>query len=999
MSKELSILEKFGKDVTKMAENNELDPVIGREEEMKRLSTILSRRKKNNPVLIGEPGVGKTAIVEGLATRIVKKQVPRTLYNKRIISLDLAAMVAGTKYRGQFEERMKIVIDELEKNKNIIVFIDEIHTIVGAGNSSGSLDASNMFKPALARGTIQCIGATTLNEYRKNIEKDGALERRFQKVMVDPPSIQETLEILDKIKDRYEDYHLVTYTKGAIDACVKLTERYITDRNLPDKAIDALDEAGSKVHINNIKVPKEIIKIEKEIEKVKEEKTFHINKQEFEEAAECRDKEKQLKEKLELTREEWENNSSINRLEVNEENIADVIATMTGVPLKRISQGEGQKILQMHNEIGDKVIGQSEAIKNISKSIRRNRAGLKNPKRPIGSFIFLGPTGVGKCHGKGTKIMMFDGTIKNVEDVKVGDLLMGDDSTPRTVLSLARGKDKMYNIIPKNGGDSFTCNNPHILSLKKTGTYETVNIPLNEYLNKNKTFKHNHKLWRTSVEFKSKPVLIDPYFMGLWLGDGNNHNVGITTEDDKIVDYIYKIANDWGLKVRKDELKDNNSNVYTITGDIGENYHNNTLMKSFREYSLMIKDKKNNKFIPDDYLYNTSSIRKAVLAGLIDSDGYQFNKCYEISTKYKKLSEQILFLSRSLGYRSFSKEKIINGKVYYIINICGDLSDLSIILDRKKSLPRKQKKNVLLTGFDIEYIGIDDYYGFEIDGNHLYLLGDFTVTHNTYLAKVLAKYMFDTEDALIRIDMSEYMEKHSVSRLIGSPPGYVGYDDGGQLTEKVRRKPYSIVLFDEIEKAHPEIQNILLQVLDDGVLTDNYGRKIDFKNTIIIMTSNIGTRTLKDFGSGVGFNTESRKNNSGKYQKSIIENALKKHFSPEFLNRLDDLIIFNSLEKEDILKIVELELNDVVSRLETIKVTFTSKFKDYLGENGYDAQYGARPLKRTIQKHVEDPISEELLKSDNIERIRMDYDTKNEEVKIKVTFKKDVDIKEEEEVD
>lgn len=664
MSKDsTTIIEKFGKDITKMAENGELDPVVGRNTEMNRLSTILSRRKKNNPVLIGEAGVGKTAIVEGLATRIVTKKVPRTLYNKKILSLDLSSLVAGTKYRGQFEERLKMVIDELEKNRDIIIFIDEIHTIVGAGNSSGSLDASNMLKPALARGTIQCIGSTTMDEYRKTIEKDSALERRFQKIIVDPPSEEETLEILNNIKEKYEDYHMVNYSPDSILACVKLTERYISDRNLPDKAIDALDEAGSKVHINNIKVPKEIIKIEKDIEKTKIEKNKHINKQEFEEAAECRDKERELKEKLELTREEWEKNSSINRIDVNEDNISDVIATMTGVPVKRIAQNESEKLLNMHNDIGDKVIGQPEAINNIAKSIRRNRAGLKDPKRPIGSFIFLGPTGVGK----------------------------------------------------------------------------------------------------------------------------------------------------------------------------------------------------------------------------------------------------------------------------------------------------------------------------------------------TYLSKILAKYMFDSEDSLIRIDMSEYMEKHTISRLIGSPPGYVGYDEGGQLTEKVRRKPYSIVLFDEIEKAHPEIQNILLQILDDGILTDNFGRKIDFKNTIIIMTSNVGSRKLKDFGMGVGFNTETRKKNVNVHQKSIIEDSLKKYFSPEFLNRLDDLIIFNSLEKEDIQKIVKLELDEVLNRISNIKVTTTKKLIDFLGEKGYDHQYGARPLKRTIQKYIEDPISEELIKSNNIDKIKLDYDEKKDDVKIKVTYKKEIDTETKEE--
>jgi ATP-dependent Clp protease ATP-binding subunit ClpC len=661
-----SILEKFSIDLTKMAENGELDPVIGREDEIKRISTILSRRRKNNPILIGEPGVGKTAIAEGLATKIINKKVPRTLCNKRILSLDLSSLVAGTKYRGQFEERMKIIIDEIEKDKSIIIFVDEIHTIVGAGNSSGSLDASNMLKPALARGTIQCIGATTLDEYRKSIEKDGALERRFQKVIVDQPTIEETLEIINQLKVKYEDYHLVNYTPEAIKSCVKLSERYLTDRFFPDKAIDVMDEAGSKVHINNINVPKEILDIEKEIDKINIQKNKHIEKQEFEEAANMRDNERKLKEKLQYVKEEWENGNDINRLDVTEDDISEAISTITGIPINKISQNEGSKLLNIHNELSDQVIGQKEAIMNISKAIRRNRAGLKNPNRPIGSFIFLGPTGVGK----------------------------------------------------------------------------------------------------------------------------------------------------------------------------------------------------------------------------------------------------------------------------------------------------------------------------------------------TYLAKVLTKYMFDSEDSMIRIDMSEYMEKHSVSRLIGSPPGYVGYDEGGQLTEKIRRKPYSIVLFDEIEKAHPDVINILLQVLDDGILTDNYGRKVDFKNTIIIMTSNIGTRQVKDFGSGIGFKSELDTKNKGKTQKSLVEKSLKKYFSPEFLNRLDDVVVFNSLEKTDIKKIIDLELKDVFKRIEDIKITITDNFKDFLVEKGYDPHYGARPLKRAIQKYIEDPVSEELLKSNNIYNIKLDYDKKIDDIKVRVTLNpSDEPIKIEEEVE
>jgi len=654
MGKKLTILEEFGKDITKMAENGELDPVIGRMPEMKRLATILSRRKKNNPVLIGEPGVGKSAIAEGLALRIVDKKVPRTLYNKRIVSLELGTLVAGTKYRGQFEERLKAIIAELEQNKDVIVFIDEIHTIVGAGNSSGSLDASNMFKPALARGTIQCIGATTLDEYRKHIEKDAALERRFQKIVVNPPSNDETKEILDNIKDKYEDYHIVEYTPEAIDACISLTNRYLSDRNQPDKSIDAMDEAGSSVHINNIKTPKEIIKIETEITDIKSTKQEFIKNQEFEEAAICRDKEKELKETLETIRYEWEQKSKKNKIVVTEEDIADVIAIMTGVPLKRISQNESAKLISMHNDLSDTVIGQNKAIMKISKSIRRNRAGLKDPSKPIGSFMFLGPTGVGK----------------------------------------------------------------------------------------------------------------------------------------------------------------------------------------------------------------------------------------------------------------------------------------------------------------------------------------------TYLTKTLAKYMFDSEESLIRLDMSEYMESHTVSKLIGSPPGYVGYDDGGQLSESVRRKPYSIILFDEIEKAHPSIQNILLQILDDGILTDSNGRKIDFKNTIIIMTSNVGTRKIKDFGNGVGFNTSAKNSSKSKTQQRTIEKELKKKFSPEFLNRLDDVIVFDSLDKNDINKIIDIELKKSLSRIEDINVKLTKRFRDYLIEKGYDEQYGARPLNRAIQKYVEDPISEEIIKSNGVSKLTLDYDVKNDKIKVRAVLSK-----------
>ena len=648
------VLDNFGRDLTRAAEEKRLDPIVGREKELERVAQILSRRKKNNPILIGEPGVGKSAIAEGLALRIVQRKVSRALYNKRIIMLDLASVVAGTKYRGQFEERIKSILNELEKNPEIILFIDEIHTIVGAGNANGSLDASNMLKPALARGELQCIGATTLDEYRQYIEKDGALERRFQKVLVEPTTPEETIEILNNIKDKYEDHHLVKYDPEAIEACVKLTERYISDRCLPDKAIDALDEAGSRVHISNIDVPSKITEYEQRLEEIRELKKIAIAEQKFEDAGELRSEELTIIGKLETEKKEWEAKSNTNRQIVTKENVAEVIAMMTGVPVQRIAHNESDKLMNMESEIQGSVIGQDDAIKKIVRAIRRNRAGLKDPNRPIGSFIFLGPTGVGK----------------------------------------------------------------------------------------------------------------------------------------------------------------------------------------------------------------------------------------------------------------------------------------------------------------------------------------------TYLAKILAKYLFDSEDALIRIDMSEYMEKFAVSRLVGAPPGYVGYEEGGQLTEKVRRKPYSIVLLDEIEKAHPDVFHLLLQVLDDGQLTDSLGRKVDFKNTIIIMTSNIGSRQLKDFGQGVGFGTQAKKDSKDEYSRSVIENALKRSFAPEFLNRIDDVLIFNSLEKADINKIIDVELKKVYKRIVELGYTLelTEKAHDYVAEKGWDDQYGARPLKRAIQKYIEDVLAEKIIQTKiNIgEKIVIDYDDVKDDMIVNV---------------
>lgn len=656
-SSETPVLDNFGIDLTKAAEEDRLDPIVGREKEIERLAQILSRRKKNNPILIGEPGVGKSAIAEGLALRIIKRKVSRVLFGKRVVTLDLASIVAGTKYRGQFEERMKAILNELQKTSDVILFIDEIHTIVGAGGATGSLDAANMLKPALARGEIQCIGATTLDEYRQHIEKDGALERRFQKVMIEPTTEEETVEILNNIKERYEDHHNVIYTPEAILACVRLTNRYITDRHLPDKAIDALDESGSRVHITNIVVPEAILNLEKKVEETKKDKIKAVKNQNFEKAAGFRDKEKEFIEQLEEEKIRWEKELARNREIVDEEKVAEVVAMMTGIPVQRIAQAEGMRLIKMSEQLSGSVIGQNEAIHKIVKAIQRNRAGLKDPNKPIGTFIFLGPTGVGK----------------------------------------------------------------------------------------------------------------------------------------------------------------------------------------------------------------------------------------------------------------------------------------------------------------------------------------------TQLAKVLASYLFESTDNLIRVDMSEYMEKFSVSRLVGAPPGYIGYEEGGQLTEKVRRKPYCVVLLDEIEKAHPDVFHLLLQVLDEGQLTDSLGRRIDFRNTIIIMTSNIGTRQLKDFGQGVGFNTSSKQTQINDYAKSVIQNALKKAFAPEFLNRIDDVVMFNALTKDDIFKIIDIELDGLFKRVISLgyKIKLSNPAKEYIAEKGYDIQFGARPLKRAIQKYLEDPMAEVLIKSELKEgdTISVGFNKKNEEITMKVISK------------
>lgn len=969
-------LDTFGRDITALAEEGKLDKVVGRINEVQQITWILSRRTKNNPVIIGEAGTGKTAIVEGLAQLIIENKAPRALRGKRIVGIDMGTMLAGAKYRGQFEERMKALVSELEQNKNVILFIDEIHMIVGAGGDN--IDAANMLKPALSRGEIQCIGATTLSEYHKTIEKDPALERRFQMVIVEQTTVPETIEILNNIKQKYEDFHLVTYSDKAIEACVKLADKYINERFFPDKAIDLMDEVGAYMHMGDVNVPEDILKLEDDIEKIRIEKKDALQNEDFTKAVEIRNREKGLIDQLAKSKLDWEEKSNENRPIVTDDEVAKVLAIKTKNPVEKLKEEEGSKLLNMETELKLSIIGQDQAVAKISKCIKRNRAGLKDPKKPIGVFLFLGPSGVGKCHGKGTKILMYDGSIKNVEDIEVGDQIMGDDSTPRNILSTTKGIDNLFKIKPNDGYDSFICNEPHILSLKKTGSYEIVNVPLDEYMNKSKWYKSIHKLWRTSVEFPSKEVLIDPYFMGIWLGDGDKDYLSVTTMDQEIVDYLYKISKEYDLKLNIREQDNNKSKRYMITGDIKGKNHHNELLNNFRKYGLICSDKNYKKFIPNEYLYNDSSVRKKLLAGLIDSDGYQFHKSYSISSSDKELSEQILYLCRSLGYRTYLTTKKISkypDNTYYVINISGDLSDLEILLKRKKSEKRIQKKNITLSSFDVEFIEEGEYYGFEIDGNHLYLLGDFTVTHNTQLVKTLAKYLFGSEDSMIRLDMSEYSAEHNVARMIGSPPGYVGYGEGGQLTEKVRRKPYSIVLLDEIEKAHPKIFDIFLQMFDDGVLTDGEGRKVSFKNTIIIMTSNVGTKQIKSARPVVGY---TKQDSEEANMKDIIKKELNKMFRPEFLNRLDDVIIFDSLSKENVLRIVDIELSNLANRLKSMEfdLNVTQRAKEFLLEKGYDEKMGARPLKRAIQRYIEDNIAEEILKNhinkDN-KTINIDY--------------------------
>lgn len=975
-------LDDFGRDLTDMASKGELDPVYNRDDETERMAQILARRQKNNPVLVGPPGVGKSVLVNKLAINIFQRNCPRPLVGKRIVSLDLAALVAGTKYRGQFEERVKTLIEEVRNNPNVILFIDEIHMLVGAGNAAGSMDAANIFKPALARGEMQCIGATTLDEYRESIEQDGALERRFQKIIVDEPSVEETMEIIKTLKPRYEDFHKVVYTDAALVEIVRLSDRYITNRFFPDKAIDVMDEAGARCQIA-LTPPTILGKLEIELAQLKKDMDETIRTQDYDRSMELREREKDIIAQLDIENIAWMKQVEADRKVISPDLISKVVSVMTKIPVDKISLSERKLLLNVNETLKDHIVGQDEAVNIVSSSIKRNRLGLAKSTKPIGVFLFIGSTGTGKCHGKGTPLLMHNGVIKNVEDIKIGDKLMGPDSRPRKVLSLARGKDDMYRVTPKNGGDSFTINKPHILSLKDTMSKDVVNIPFNEYIDKSKTFKHRKKLWRTGVDFKEHLVSVDPYFVGLWIGDGNKEKTCVTTMDAEIIQYLSELCVKYNLHLHTNILKNNKSNTYCLSSDSKGNYHNNLLLKEMRTYGLINRNANNKKFIPNDYLINSIENRKKLLAGLIDSDGSLSCKSYQITSKYIDLANQIVFLSRSLGYQSSITKKFNKkyNKTYYNINISGDLSDLPILLKRKTSDTRKQKKSVLVTGFKTEYIGNDDYYGFEIDGDHLYLLGDFTVTHNTYLSKMLAKYVFGSENNLIRFDMSEYSQPFNISRLIGSSSGYVGYGKGGQLTEKVRNNPYSVVLFDEIEKAHPDVYNVLLQLFDEGRLTDEMGRTTNFKNTIIIMTSNVGSKDLQMFGKGIGYN---RAGLTTENSRSIIEKAMKNKFKPEFLNRIDEIVQFNILGEEDIHGIVELQLNELVlrSKLNGYAINIAPEVHDVIFKKGYDTEYGAREILRTIQRLIENPVSDELLKQDLIEGIKIYVAVEDDEIKI-----------------
>lgn len=953
-------LEKFGRDLSRLAREGKLTEAIGREKEVQNLAQALSRKMKSNAVLVGGAGVGKTCIVEHLAILINNGTCPANLIDKRIIEISLGALIAGTKFRGAMESRIQAVIKEASA-PNIILFFDEIHTIMGLGSSGGSMDMSNLIKPALARGEIRVIGATTTAEYLE-LEKDKAFTRRFMKITVNEPSFEDTVSIMLKAKTSYEKFHNIEISDDLIVETCKMSRRYITDKFSPDRELDILDLVGAKLFILNSSLPQELRDLKNKIADLETRKMNAVRAQSYEEAAEINTDARIEKNLFQSKLEAYNRNGGGTKVTVTKEDLAGVIHDLTSIDISKLTSKDTEKLANLESELKKSVMGQDEALETVAKAVRRSRAGLGNPNKPKGVFLFLGSTGVGKCMGKGTPILMHDGEVKNVEDVEEGDLLMGDDSSPRKVLSLARGTDNLYRITPIKG-ESFVCNESHVLSLKDTVTNKIVNIPLNEYLEKNKTFKHRKKLWRTGVEFKERGLKIDPYFMGLWIGDGHsNGSVCITTMDEAVVDEIKYTADKYSLNVMVSEDKrGNKAKDYFITD--ASTYGQNSLQADFRHYNLIGTERyRIVKSIPKDYLINSRENRLKLLAGLIDSDGFNSNGCAEIATVNYNISRQILFLCRSLGFAAYSKVKVVKDKDYYRIVISGDLSVIPTRVPRRRFEPRLQKKNVLHTGFSIESIGQGEYYGFELGDNHLYLLGDFTVTHNTQCVKALAQTLFNSSSDIIRLDMGEYQEGHTVSKLIGSPAGYVGYGEGGKFTEQVRHKPYSIILLDEVEKAHPDVWNSFLSVFDEGRMTDGMGRTIDFRNTIIIMTSNTGARKARDFSSGIGYSTSKNTSVKEERQKGIILKELKGTFSPEFLNRIDDIVMFNNLDKETIRSIVDLNIDKVILKVKELGFNYIidDSIRQHVAEVGFDEELGARPILRAITHIVEDAFSEFL---------------------------------------
>lgn len=855
-----------------------------------------------------------TAIVEGLVQLVVSGQCPDILKDKKFYMVDMGLLVAGAKYRGQFEERLKTIIKEFEGDPNTILVIDELHTIVGAGAGEGSVDAANMLKPPLSRGSLRVIGLTTQEEYRKHIEKDAALNRRFQPVNIEAPTFEETCQIMEGLRPIYEEYHGVSITDEALIEAVRLSDRYITDRNFPDKAIDVMDETMSKMKLQFMQKPEAISALEKRQCELDELLNKAITEEDFEACETIAREMDGIEKTLEEENKKWSDSVKNRGSVVTPLEVAEVVSFMSGVPLTRVnSEDKKKKLLSMEEDIKKRIISQEKAIASLCKVVRRSRIGLKDPNRPQGSFMFLGPTGVGKCHGKGTKILMYDGSIKNVEDIIVGDQLMGDDSTPRNVLSICSGKDNMYQIQPTNG-DPFVVNSEHILSLKNSKTKEIINISVKEYLTKSKAFKNTYKLYRVGVDYPTKKVFVDPYLVGSLIGS----------------EYIFDLMHQY----------------YTISKE---------------------------EFIPKDYLINDSRTRMLLLAGLVDSCGKLRGESFEISTKHKQLAYQVCTLVRSLGLAAHINEKTLKEEKNYIISISGDICRIPTRVINSKLNKAKRTKDVLTIDFSIKPLGIGDYYGFTIDRNHLYLLHDFIVTHNTELARALAEYLFGDESHLIKIDMSEFMEKHTVSKLLGAPPGYIGYEGSG-IFEKVRKKPYCVVLFDEIEKAHPDVWDILLQICEDGQITDSHKNVINFRNSIIIITSNLGVKTANT--SSFGFAAARSDEDNYESMKEVVMQELKKTFKPELINRFDEIIIFDYLSSDDCLKILDIYHDQYGKRVfahQGFSVIISDDVKNKIIKDGFDREYGARPLRRAYQKILLDNLTEYLLTVDDVEKIDKIY--------------------------